>query len=212
MSKIRVLLVDDHQVVLEGFVARLTHEPGIEIVGTANNGQQAIERVKESTPDIVLMDFSMPVMNGLEATKLLKTNFPDVKVLMLTMHDSREYIMQVMEAGAMGYLLKEISAEEMVNAIQTVFKGATYFCHTATKSLFQPTEKSTIAKATTPLSRREEKVLTLVASGLSNKKIAAQLEISARTVETHRQNIRHKLDIQSVAELAQYASKHGLTE
>ncbi|WP_087016077.1 response regulator transcription factor [Thaumasiovibrio subtropicus] len=212
MSSIRVLIVDDHQVVLEGFVARLTNEASIDVVATANNGQQAIEAVAEHQPDVVLMDFSMPVMNGLEATKHLKQTQPDIKILMLTMHDNREYIVQVMEAGAMGYILKEISAEEMVNAIQTVYQGATYFCQTVTKTLFQPNVTTQPTRQATPLSRREEKVLALVSKGLSNKKIAQLLEISCRTVETHRQNIRHKLDIQSVAELAQYASKHGLTE
>ncbi|WP_413111621.1 response regulator transcription factor [Thaumasiovibrio sp. DFM-14] len=209
---IRIMLVDDHQVVIEGFKARLSHETGMDVVATANNGQQALERLATITPDVILMDFSMPVMNGLEATKAIKQAYPDVKVLMLTMHDRKEYIMQVMQAGAFGYILKEISAEEMVNAIQTVAQGATYFCQTASNALFFNTERAVDNHQSTPLSRREKKVLALVAKGLSNKKIAQQLDISTRTVETHRQNIRYKLDIQSTAELAQYASTHGINE
>ncbi|HGF7518441.1 TPA: response regulator transcription factor, partial [Vibrio cholerae] len=125
---IRVVMVDDHQVVLDGFIAHLEQEPEIEVVATASNGLEALELVKLHQPDVVLMDVSMPIMNGIEATRLIKEEVPHTKVLMLTMHDNREYIMQVMQAGAMGYMLKEISALKMVQAIKTVHQGATYFC------------------------------------------------------------------------------------
>ncbi|CCN87880.1 putative Transcription regulator LuxR (fragment) [Vibrio nigripulchritudo SFn27] len=142
---------------------------------------------------------------------ILKEEHPSVKVLMLTMHDNREYIMKVMQAGAVGYMLKEISAEKMVQAIKTVYQGSTYFCESVTQTLF--TQPITPAQQKpNPLSRREEAVLKLVAEGQSSKKIASALNISYRTVETHRQNIKHKLDLHSTAELAKYALEKGLVD
>ncbi|MGX9417546.1 response regulator [Vibrio sp. RC27] len=208
---IRIVIVDDHQVVLEGFIARLKLEPQIDVVATACNGLEAIDVVTQHLPDVVLMDVSMPKMNGIDATKLIKEEFPDVKVLMLTMHDNREYIMNVMQAGAVGYMLKEISAEKMVQAIKTVHSGSTYFCETTTQTLFT-SEVIPAAQKPNPLSRREEAVLKLVAQGCSSKKIASMLDISYRTVETHRQNIKHKLDVHSTAEMAKYAVEKGLVD
>lgn len=208
---IKVVIVDDHQVVLDGFIARLHLEPKIEVIGSASNGLEAVEVVKDLQPDVVLMDVSMPIMNGIDATRLIKEETPDIKVLMLTMHDNREYIMKVMQSGAVGYMLKEISAEKMVQAIKTVNQGSTYFCEKVTQTLFtQPITPTQTAK--NPLSRREEAVLKLVAKGESSKAIAKMLDISYRTVETHRQNIKHKLDIHSTAELAKFAVNSGLVE
>ncbi|AIU67109.1 MULTISPECIES: response regulator [Vibrio] len=206
---IKVVIVDDHQVVLDGFIARLQLEPEIEVIGSASNGLEAIEKVKELTPDVVLMDVSMPLMNGIDATRLIKEELPEIKVLMLTMHDNREYIMKVMQAGAVGYMLKEICARRMVQAIKTVYQGSTYFCESVTQTLFSQ-EVIPAAQKPNPLSRREEAVLKLVAEGNSSKKIAALLSISYRTVETHRQNIKQKLDLHSTAELAKYAVEQGL--
>lgn len=208
---ISVVIVDDHRVVLEGFMARLEMEPEIEVIATASNGLEAIDVVKQHRPDVILMDVSMPIMNGIDATRLIKEEVPNAKVLMLTMHDNREYIMKVMQAGAVGYMLKEISAENMVQAIKTVNLGSTYFCESVTQTLFTQ-EVIPSAQKPNPLSRREEAVLKLVAQGHSSKKIASLLNISYRTVETHRQNIKHKLDIHSTAELTHYASQRGLLE
>ncbi len=208
---INILIVDDHQVVLDGFLARLELEEEINVIATASNGVEAIESVSREKPDVVLMDVSMPTMGGIEATMLLKEEHPDIKVLMLTMHDNREYIMKVMQAGAVGYMLKEISAEKMVQAIKTVFQGSTYFCESSTQTLFsQPIIP--VNQSSNPLSRREEAVLKLVAKGQSSKKIASVLNISYRTVETHRQNIKHKLDLHSTAELAKYAVEKSLVD
>jgi two-component system nitrate/nitrite response regulator NarL len=206
---IRIVIVDDHQVVLDGFIARLELEPEIDVVASASNGLDAIDAVKKHLPDVVLMDVSMPQMNGIDATKLIKEEYPNVRVLMLTMHDNREYIMNVMQAGAVGYMLKEISAEKMVQAIKTVHSGSTYFCETTTQTLFTA-QVIPAAQKPNPLSRREEAILKLVAQGSSSKKIASLLNISYRTVETHRQNIKHKLDVHSTAELATYAVEKGL--
>lgn len=208
-STIRVVIADDHQVVLDGFIARLQMESGIEVIGTASNGLEAINVVRELLPDVVLMDVSMPVMNGIEATSVIREENPNAKVLMLTMHDNREYIMKVMQVGAVGYMLKEISAEKMVQAIKTVNQGSTYFCESVTQTLFSQ-EVTPAAQKPNPLSRREEAVLKLVAQGHSSKKVASLLNISYRTVETHRQNIKHKLDLHSTVELAKYAVERGL--
>lgn len=208
---IRVVIADDHQVVLEGFMARFELEPEIQVVATASNGLQAVDVVKQHQPDVILMDVSMPIMNGIDATRLIKEEVPDAKVLMLTMHDNREYIMQAMQAGAVGYMLKDISASKVVQAIKTVNQGASYFCESVIRTL-ATSEITPAANKLNPLSRREEAVLKLVAQGCSSKKIASLLNISYRTVETHRQNIKHKLDINSTAELAKYAMQHGLLE
>ncbi|HFQ4943572.1 TPA: response regulator [Vibrio vulnificus] len=208
---IRVVIVDDHQVVLDGFMARLEMEPEIDVVGTASNGLEALDVVKQHKPDVVLMDISMPILNGIEATRMIKAEWPEAKILILTMHDNREYIMKVMQEGAVGYMLKEISAEKMVQAIKTVNQGSTYFCESVTQTLFTQ-EIVPAAQRPNPLSRREEAVLKLVAQGHSSKKIATLLEISYRTVETHRHNIKHKLDLNSTAELAKYALEQGLIE
>ncbi|MGL6261849.1 response regulator [Vibrio sp. WXL103] len=208
-DKIRVVIVDDHQVVLDGFVARLEHEPEIDVIGSASNGLEGVELVGQLRPDVVLMDVSMPIMNGIDATRLICEQYPQIKVLMLTMHDNREYIMKVMQAGAVGYMLKEICANKMVQAIKTVNQGSTYFCESVTQTLFTQ-EVVPAAQRVNPLSRREEAVLKLVAEGHSSKKVAMLLGISYRTVETHRQNIKHKLDLHSTAELAKYAFERGL--
>ncbi|MDN3610192.1 response regulator [Vibrio ostreicida] len=208
---ISVLIVDDHQVVLDGFMARLQLEPDINVVGSASNGLEAIEQVRVLRPDVVLMDVSMPLMGGIEATSIIKQEQPDIKVLMLTMHDNREYIMKVMQAGAVGYMLKEICSRRMVQAIKTVYQGATYFCESVTQTLFSQQEIA-VAQKPNPLSRREQAVLKWVAEGYSSKKIAALLDISYRTVETHRQNIKQKLNLHSTASLAKYAVEQGLVE
>lgn len=208
-NKIKILVVDDHQVVLDGFVARLELESDIDVVDTASNGIEAVESVRISHPDVVLMDISMPHCSGLEATAEIKAQFPNVKVLILTMHDNREYIMKVMQAGAVGYMLKDISSDKLIQAIKTVYQGSTYFCESVTQTLFtQPIQA--ITQKVNPLSRREDMILKMVAQGESSKKIAKLLNISYRTVETHRQNIKHKLDLYTTAELTKYAVEKGI--
>ncbi|WP_371826067.1 response regulator [Photobacterium sp. GJ3] len=213
MTNIRVLLVDDHQVVMQGFQARLDNEKNIDVVATATNGAEALKQAQLHQPDVVLMDISMPEMNGIEATRIFRRDFPAIKVLILTMHDNREYILQVMQAGASGYILKEVSAEEMVQAIEAVHQGGSYFCRLVANTLFSAPIEPQSALPTSPviaLSRREETILRQVASGKSSKKIALELGISTRTVETHRQNIKHKLNLNSTAEITAYAVKENL--
>ncbi|MBR7887733.1 response regulator transcription factor [Marinomonas sp. A79] len=208
-KKIRVLLVDDHMLVLDGLQARLELEDNIDIIATASNGLEALEKAAETQPDLVLMDVSMPVLNGLEATKRFKSEQPKVKVLMLSMHNDKEYILSLIQSGANGYVLKDVSSEELVQAIGTVCQGGTYFSSGASEALFSP---SVAPKQCDELSKREIAVLKEVAIGLSNKEIASTLSISVRTVETHRQNIKNKLDIHSSAGLVKYAIEHNLID
>ncbi|RXJ71142.1 DNA-binding response regulator [Veronia nyctiphanis] len=211
MESIRILLVDDHRAVLEGFVARIENETGLTVAGTAVNGAEALENAKLYKPDVVLMDISMPVLNGIETTKMFRDHHPDIKVLILTMHDNREYIQQVMSSGASGYILKDVSLEEMINAIKAVHEGATYFCQNSSKALFESSanrKRSEYKKDV--LSQRETTVLILVSKGLSSRKIGQELDISVRTVETHRQNIKHKLDLSTTAEMVEYSIKNNL--
>lgn len=212
---IRVLLVDDHPLVLEGISARLENEPDLVVVGTAADGQQALEQAQLLRPDVVMMDISMPVMNGFDAAARFQSDFPDIKVLILSMHESREYILKMIQTGAAGYVLKDVSADELINAIQTVFNGGTYFSSGASQSLFSEfgTKPAATSQANLDsLTQREQTVLKLVAEGQCNKDVARSLDISVRTVETHRQNIKQKLNIQTAAGLARYALENNLID
>ncbi len=210
---IRVLLVDDHPLVLDGINACLSSEPEIEVVGQAHNGLEALEMAETITPDVVLMDVSMPVMNGLEATKEMKIRFPSSRVLILSMHENREYILQLIQSGAAGYVLKDVSSEELVRAIGVVHQGGTYFSSRASEALvkqFDIGKKMDEGDSRPSLTKREESVLKLLAEGGSNKDIARKLDISVRTVETHRQNIKQKLNIQTAAGLAKFAIENNI--
>lgn len=207
-APIKLLLVDDHPLVRDGIRARFEADELIEVIGEAQNGQQALDFVSQQMPDVVLMDVSMPVMNGLEATQHLRHLYPTMPVLILSMHDSREYIQQLVQTGASGYVLKDVSSDELVRAIQTVYQGGSYFSAGVSQMLFQgQVQASEQKQALTP---REETVLRHLAEGSSNKEIARALDISVRTVETHRQNIKQKLDIHTAAGLARYAIEQGL--
>lgn len=206
---IRVLLVDDHMLVLDGLQARLAMEPHIEIVGTANNGEEALKAARLLSPDVVIMDVSMPVLNGLEATKRFNTELPGTRILILSMHDDREYILSLIQTGASGYVLKDVSSHELINAIETVHSGNTYFSSGASNALFQMPD-TTSKQAPSELSKRELTVLKLLAAGLSNKEIGRDLRISVRTVETHRQKLKSKLGIQTTAGLTKFAIENQL--
>ncbi len=209
---IRVVLVDDHPLVLDGIRSRLEDEAGIEVVATATNGAEALACAARHHPDVMLMDVSMPVLNGFDATRQLCQQHPEIKVLILSMHDNREYILQLIQSGARGYILKDVSSEEMVKAIETVDQGGTYFSAGASQTLFSRFDEPPSPPGTGVLTRREEMVLKLLAEGRNNKEIARELDISVRTVETHRQNIKTKLNIQTAAGLVRYAIEHNLIQ
>ena len=205
MQTIKVLLVDDHMLVLDGLKARLELEDNIKVIGIANNGIEALEQSKKLDPDVVLMDVSMPVLNGIEAAKRFQTEQPDKKVLMLSMHQDKEYILSIIQTGASGYVLKDVPAAELVLAIETVIRGGSYFSSGASQALYQVQEDEK-----EELTKRELAVLKELASGAANKTIALNLSISVRTVETHRQNLKQKLGIHSAAGLTKYAIEHKL--
>lgn len=214
---IRIVLVDDHPLVLDGIRARLEGEPGIQVVGQACNGEQALQQAQQIKPDVMLMDVSMPVMNGFDATRQLRELTPEVRILILSMHDNREYILKLIRSGASGYILKDVSSEEMVKAIETVHQGGTYFSSGASQTLFgqqeslvrEPVRNTAQCEVLTP---RELTVLKLLAEGCNNKEIARELDISVRTVETHRQNVKSKLNIQTAAGLVRYAIEQDLVQ
>ncbi|MFD2176871.1 response regulator transcription factor [Veronia pacifica] len=211
MTKIRIMLVDDHQMVLDGFSARFHLEESIDVVAKANNGLDAYRIAAEKRPDVVLMDISMPALNGVEATAMLNRNYPDIRILMLSMHDNREYIKSAINAGASGYVLKEVPLDEMVEAIHSVHRGASYFCRTSSNTLFSNPNAFDFCEPKVEISQREKAVLALVAKGLSSKEMAKELQISARTIDAHRRNIKQKLQLKTTAEMITYALNNKIS-
>ncbi len=214
--KIKLLLVDDHPIVLEGIKSRLSAQDDLEVVGEAADGQEALRKAKELRPDLVLMDISMPNMTGLEAVTLLRKRVPDSKIVILTMHDNREYIARIIRLGARGYLLKDTSPAELIRAIKLIHAGEVFFSPAVSRVLLDELAdgkkgKSPSAKAA-ELSEREREVLVLIADGRSNKEIAARLGVGVRTVETHRERIMRKLNIRTVAGLTKFAIANGMVE
>lgn len=204
---IKVLLIDNHPLVLDGLKALLETYSHVEVVGTAGLARAGLEVALRTQPDVVLMDINMPQVNGIDAIELFRQQLPGIRVLMLSMHDSREYISTSVLRGARGYILKDVSTEEIVAAIEAVARGETYFSSGVSDVLMEckPDENAT------PLTIREQEVLRLLATGQSNRDIAQALGISAATVETHRKNLKKKLGIATTAGLTRYVIEHGLT-
>ncbi len=208
---IRVLLVDDHPVVLKGFNACLGRVPTIKVVGEASNGQEALRLAFELVPDLVLMDVDMPQMNGLTATELLRKQLPGVKVLIVSMHGEPDLVMRILQCGAQGYVLKQAPTEDLIKAIETIHGGGVYFSpDVARVALNRFVRGETNAPGTFPISNREREVLIAIANGLSNKEIASRLGVGVRTVETHRERIMRKLGIHTIAGLTRFALQNGL--
>jgi len=203
--RIRILLVDDYPMVNEGLRLCLETRDNFEVVETVGDGQLALDAYKRLKPDIVIMDINMPNMDGLKALEKLRAIDPSVKVIILSMHSSREYVTRAVRSGAKGYLLKDVPLDDVISAIEATSRGATYFSEAASKFLSQRYDEPEA-----DLSDREKEILTLIARGNSNKLIARQLELSVRTAETHRRNIKLKLKLNSTAELTQYAISQGL--
>ncbi|TAL06074.1 MAG: response regulator transcription factor [Verrucomicrobia bacterium] len=208
---IKVLVVDDHPVVRKGITACLAHNQHIGIVGESGDGRDAVRKIRELQPDLVLMDINMPQMNGLAVTELLRREMPQVKVLILSMHSNTEYVLRIIQAGAKGYVLKDASTEELVRAIETVDRGEAYFSSDVARvALNQFVRGGGQSDELSALTNREREVLTQIAEGLSNKEIASALGVGVRTVETHRERIMRKLDIHNVAGLTKFAISKGL--
>ncbi len=210
-QKIKILLVDDHNLVRKGFRALLEELDFVEIVGEAANGKEAITLLRNGVrPNVVLLDYEMPVMNGLEATSEIKHDYFGVKVIMLTMLQSKELVQEAVEKGVSGFLFKNTSLEELSEAIQRVAAGSTYFSSEVTLTLLSKPAPNPEAPLLALLSERETEILKLVALGLSSAEIGRQLFISPRTVDTHRNNIIHKLEVPGIAGLVQFAVRNKL--
>jgi two-component system nitrate/nitrite response regulator NarL len=211
-SGIRILVVDDHPVVRRGIRACLQRQPGLSVVGEAADGIEALELIRTLQPEVVLTDLDMPRMDGLALTQAVHREFPEVKILILSMHANTEYILRILQSGAAGYVSKEADPAELLQAIHAVHRGESYFsADVARQALKQMVvAEGTVATATPELTQRERQVLLGIAQGLTNKQIAERLGVGIRTVETHRQNIMEKLGIHTVAGLTRYAVAKGL--
>ena len=214
MRKITVLLADDHTVVRQGLRALLMTEGDIEVVGEAENGRQAIQMAKKLMPDVAVIDIAMPVLNGIEATRQISRAVPSTKVLVLSSYCDDEYVRQMMMAGALGFLVKQTAADELIAAIRETWRGRAFFSKGIAKRLraqrLEAFESGQAGKS--ELTGRETEVLQLIAEGLANKQIAADLCISIKTVEKHRQQVMNKLGIHEVAGLTRHAIAKGMVE
>lgn len=210
MTKIRVLVVDDHAIVRDGLCSLLSRRKDIEVVGQAADGQQAVEQAVALKPDVILMDISMPVMNGLEATAEIQKTCPESRVLVLTQYENIEYALPLLRAGAAGYLAKRARAEELVNAIRRVDEEGAFLPPNVLRAVLDGVAQANQDGGSPLLTEREKEVVRLVADGLSSREIADQLCISVKTVDTHRANILEKIGVHSSAELIKYAIREGI--
>ncbi len=211
---IKILLADDHKIVREGVRVLLEKQPGMEVIAEAEDGRKALRLAQEKRPDVVIMDLTMPGLNGIEATRQITAIMPEVKVLVLSMHSDRRFVRSGLQAGASGFLLKDCDGEHLVRAIKAVTANQTYLCPRVSGVVvedyvhgFSPSDASISPR----LSGREREVLQLIAEGWSTKEIALHLHVSVKTVEAHRGNIMEKLSVRSIAELTKYAVREGLT-
>ena len=206
-----MLVADDHPVVRKGLQTCLAKQGKLKIVGEAADGDEALRKARELSPDVVLMDISMPGMNGLAVTEVLRKEAPDMKVLILSVHSNKEYIFRVIQAGAHGYVSKEAPPEELLRAIESVYEGEPHFSEDiARAALSEFVNTGGRKEPFAQLTAREREVLVLIAEGQSNKEIADRLGIGVRTIETHRERIMRRLNIHSVAGLTKYAIANGL--
>jgi len=214
MAKIRVLVTDDHAIVRDGICALLALTGDIEAVGVATNGKEALEMVRELTPDVVLMDIAMPIMGGVEATRRIRKEFPKVKVLALTQYDDKAYVFPVIEAGASGFISKTAASSELVAGIRSVHRGDSFLSPSVARFLVEDYQQIASMKGSQDpyeqLTNREREVLKLVAEGYTTQEIAAMLVLSPKTVERHKTNLMGKLDIHNRTELVKYALRKGI--
>ncbi len=214
VDRIRVLIADDHTIVRSGVRLLLEAEPDIEVVGEAIDGREALTLVESLQPDVVLMDITMPVMDGLEATRRIKEQSPQIQVLVLTMHRSDEYFFELIKAGASGYILKGAKTSELIEAVRVVRRGEVFLYPTMAQKLVQGYLNMVEweSESGLSLSPREKEILRLLAEGYSNNEIAEKLFISLSTVHSHRGNIMNKLGLSNRRELIQYARRRGLIQ
>ena len=212
---IKILIADDHKLLIDGLRPLLESRGNLEVVGVAMDGLAAASKAAELKPDIVLLDISMPKLNGIDAARRILENSPDTKIIMLSMHADRKFIQESLQVGASGYILKESAAREVIEAIQTVVKGEMFFSKSVRDQVLRDYVKwvrNGTDMSSSPLSGREREVLQLLAEGKTTKEIAALLYVSVKTVESHRKQIMDKLELHSIAELTKYAIREGLTK
>ncbi len=213
MKKITVLVAEDHTIVRKGICSLIDGKAEIQVVGEAEDGREAIDKAGTLLPDVVLMDITMPHLNGLEATRQIKKLFPQIKILALTMYTNEEYILQILQAGASGYVIKQAAPAELISAIHAVYRGDSFLSPSISKTIIDE-----YLRRTTPavpveqekLTDREREVLQLIAEGYSNREIADKLNLSVKTVGVHRTNIMEKLEIHNVTDLVKYALRKGI--
>ena len=216
MDKIRVLLADDHTLIRSGIATLLQNAKDFQVVGEAEDGEEAVRKTGELKPTVVILDLSMPKLSGIEATKQIRQKFPQVNVLVLTMHENEEYVYQILKSGAAGYVLKSAGKDELIAAIRAAAKGEKFFSPRISQIMAEGyvrrVEQASAESrpGDVPLTRREREILSMVVDGLTNQQIADHLFISPRTVDTHRTNIMQKLDIHDLATLVRYAIEHGI--
>ena len=213
MNKMRILIADDHAIVREGLRTLLEAQPDIEVVGEATDGEEAVNKTQEIQPDIVLMDITMPGMNGLEATRQIRQNNPDAKILVLTMHEGDEYFFKFLDVGASGYFIKGGSSTELISALRAVWHGDVFLYPTMAKKLLsdylQRVKAGSNKESYDGLTNREREVLKLIAEGYTNQEISERLVLSVTTVQTHRAHIMAKLGLHGPTELVKYALRRG---
>jgi two-component system, NarL family, response regulator NreC len=213
MMDTKVLLADDHAILREGIRMVLDAQPGITVVGEAEDGRQALEMVEDLQPDVVVMDIAMPNMNGAEATRQIKRRFPHTKVVILTMHENQQYLMQIVNAGATACVLKRSAGTELVTAVKAAARGESYFSPTMASMMLDVYRKQLVAEGSDELAlltEREREVLQLVAEGKTSQEIADQLFVSIKTVQTHRMHIMEKLDAHDRTDLVRHAIRLGV--
>jgi DNA-binding NarL/FixJ family response regulator len=212
--KIRILIADDHRIIRDGLSVLIEKESNMAVIATAENGRKTLQLAQKLEPDIIIMDISMPELNGIDATKQIKSVVPKSKIIALSMHSDKRFVSEMLQAGASGYLLKDCAFEELAGAINAVYNNQTYLSPKITGVIVDDYISHISAKEPVcpdVLSPREREVLQLIAEGKSTKTIASHLKVSVKTIETHRHNIKEKLHTQSLAELTKYAIRHGIT-
>lgn len=217
MKPIQLFIADDHQMLLDGIKALLRDVEDVVVVGEASNGSDVLVYVEQHPVDVVLMDISMPVMNGIETTTHIVSKYPHVRVIALTMHGERSFIARVLKAGASGYVLKNTGKQDLLQAIRRVAAGGTYISHEVASAMMeqfmpQAARRSGAASVASELTKREEEILRLIAQEMTNNEIADRLFISMHTVETHRKNLIRKIGVKNTAGLVKYAMQQGLAE
>lgn len=211
MNKTRILIVDDHQLVIDGLKAFFENSEEFQVIGEANNGEEAINCAQILGPEVILMDIDMPVLSGIQATQEIKRNLPEIKILIISMHDEKSLIKKLMEMGVDGYLLKNSSRNEVFDAIETVLKDEKYFSEDVLISV-KGEKNKLYEKDEDDLTEREIEIIKLISQGMTNKDIGEELNISHRTVDTHRTNLMKKLEVTNVAGLIRYAYRNNLVD